>query len=106
MNKEATESDAEADCSVTFSESLPECVEEEETERGSKNVIRICNGTDTTVYLELHPIEMVRRNKARNKNFCFGVDAAPLQGAGGVNVQVSTILLKSEPFIGGRAVVL
>ena len=93
MSAEITENDV--DCSVTFSEGLPEYVEEE-TERGRKNVIRICNGTDKTVYVELHPIEMVRRNKARNKNFGFGVDAAPLQGSGGVNVKVIPIFLKSE----------
>ena len=86
MSAKTTESDV--DCSVTFSEVLPEYAEEEATERGSKNVIRICNGTDTTVYLELHPIEMVRRHKARQKNFGFGVDVAPLQVAGGVNLQV------------------
>ena len=85
MSAETTESDV--DCSVAFSEGLPQYAEEE-TERGRKNVIRICNGTNMDVYVELHPIEMVRRNKARNKNFVFGADAAPLQGAGGVNVQV------------------
>ena len=87
MSTETTETDVES--SVAFSEGLPEYAEEE-TERGRKNVIRICNGTDMDVYVELHPIEMVRRNKARNKNFVFGADAAPLQGAGGVNVQVKS----------------
>ena len=91
MSAESAESDI--DCSVTFSEGIPDYAEEE-TERGSKNRIRICNGTSTTVYLELHPIEMVRRNKARNKNIGFGVDASPLQGSGGVNVKVSPVLLK------------
>lgn len=84
MSAETTENDV----GVSFSEDLPETVEEE-TERGRKNVIRVCNGTNMTVYVELHPIEMIRRNKSRNKNFGFGVDAAPLQGAGGANVKVN-----------------
>ena len=83
MSAETTESDI--DCSVTFSEGLPDYAEEE-TERGSKNRIRICNGTDTTVYLELHPIEMVRRTASRNKKFGVGVDN------GGLGVQVGAPL--------------
>ena len=49
MSEETTENDV--DCSVTFSEGLPDYAEEE-TERGSKNRIRICNGTNTTVYVQ------------------------------------------------------
>ena len=56
-------------------------------------MITICNGTNMIVYVELHPIELVRRNKSRNKNFGFGVEAKPLEGAGGVNVQVHWTLL-------------
>ena len=72
---------------VSFSESVPN-YREEDIERGKKNVITICNGTDLTIYVELHPIEMVRRNKARQRNFGFGVNATPFEGAVGVNMQV------------------
>ena len=72
---------------VSFSESVPNH-REEDIDRGKKNVITICNGTDLTIYVELHPIEMVRRNKARQRNFGFGVNATPFEGAVGVNMQV------------------
>ena len=79
--------DTDAGNSVSFSETIPDHAEEE-IERGRRSVIKICNGTDVIIYVELHPIEMVRRTKARKKNFGFGVNAAPLEGAGGVNMQV------------------
>ena len=85
MSTETTSS--VVDNSVTFSETLPDYLEED-TVRGKKNVITICNGTDMTVYAELHPIELVRRLNGRQKKFGFGVQAAPLQGAGGANVEV------------------
>ena len=72
---------------VSFSESVPNH-REEDIDRGKKNVITICNGTDITIYVELHPIEMVRRNKARQRNVGFGVNATPFEGAVGVNMQV------------------
>ena len=73
------------------SEKVPDNPEgETEPERGSRSVITICNGTDTIVYVELHPIEMVRRNIARNKDFGFGVE-----GAGGVNVKVAIVKMGS-----------
>ena len=77
--------------SVSFSEEVPDNLEgETEPERGRRSVITICNGTDTIVYVELHPIEMVRRNIARNKDFGFGVE-----GAGGVTIKVA--IVKREP---------
>ena len=72
---------------VSFSESVPNH-REEDIERGKKNVITICNGTDIIVYIEVHPIEMVRRNKVRQRNVGFGVNATPLEGGAGVNMQV------------------
>ena len=75
------------DNSVSFSEEVPNNLEgETEPERGRRNVITICNGADAIVYVELHPIEMVRRNIARNKDFGFGA-----KGAGGVNVKVAGV---------------
>ena len=74
---------------VSFSESVPNH-REEDIDRGKKNVITICNGTDITIYVELHPSERVRRNKARQRNVGFGVNAAPLEGAVGVNMQVNS----------------
>ena len=79
------------DNSVSFSEEVPDNLEgETEPERGRRSVITICNGTDSIVYVELHPIEMVRRNIARNKDFGFGVE-----GAGGVTIKVA--IVKREP---------
>ena len=75
--------------SVSFSEEVPDNLEgETEPERGRRSVITICNGTDAIVYVELHPIQMVRRTKARKKNFGVGVGTAPLEGTVGVNMQV------------------
>ena len=85
----STERSSDVDSSIGFSETVPE-YPEEETERGKRDVITICNGADAIVYVELHPIEMVRRNIARNKDFGFGVE-----GAGGVNVKVA--IVKREP---------
>ena len=89
----STESDA--DSSISFSETVPK-YSEEETERGKRDVITICNGADAIVYVELHPIQMVRRTKARKKNFGVGVDTAPLEGAVGVNMQVRCLFIKLE----------
>ena len=80
---------------VSFSESVPDH-REEDIDRGKKNVITICNGTNMTIYVELHPIEMVRRNKARHRNVGFGVNAAPLEGAAGVNMQVKPLIYTAE----------
>ena len=77
---------------VSFSESVPNH-REEDIDRGKKNVITICNGTDIIVYIEVHPIEMVRRNKVRQRNVGFGVNATPLEGAAGVNMQVKPFVL-------------
>ena len=75
--------------SVSFSEEVPDNIleGETETERGRRSVITICNGADAIIYLELHPIEMVRRNIARNKDFGLGVETA-----GGVNVKVANVI--------------
>ena len=67
---------------VSFSEDVPETLE---TERGRKNVITVCNGTDVIIYVELNPIEVVRRLKARQKDFGVGVDSGVLQGNVGLS---------------------
>ena len=84
----SAERSGDIDSSISFSETVPEYPEEEETERGRRDVITICNGAVPMVYVELHPIQMVRRTRARKKNFGVGVDTAPLEGAVGVNMQV------------------
>ena len=89
----STERSSDVDSSISFSETVPE-YPEEETERGKRDVITICNGADAIVYVELHPIQMVRRTKARKKNFGVGVDTAPLEGAVGVNMQVHMLNCK------------
>ena len=71
---------------VSFSEDVPETLE---TERGRTNVITVCNGTDVIIYVELNPIEVVRRLKARQKDLGVGVDSGVLQGNVGVNLKVS-----------------
>ena len=76
-----------SESSISFSETVPE-YPEDETERGKRDLITICNGTDAIIYVELHPIQMVRRTRARKKNFGVGVDTAPLEGTVGVNMQV------------------
>ena len=65
------------------------------SERWKRDVITICNGADAIVYVELHPIQMVRRTKARKKNFGVGVNTAPLKGAVGVNLQVRRPLINT-----------
>jgi len=70
---------------VSFSEDVPETLE---TERGRTNVITVCNGTDVIIYVELNPIEVVRRLKARQKDFGVGVDSGVLQGNVGVNLKM------------------
>ena len=90
----STERSSDVDSSISFSETVPE-YPEEETERGKRDVITICNGADAIVYVELHPIQMVRRTKARKKNFGVGVDTAPLEGAVGVNMQVRRPLVNT-----------
>ena len=81
----STERSSDVDSSISFSE----------TERGKRDVITIWNGADAIVYVELHPIQMVRRTKARKKNFGVGVDTAPLEGAVGVNMQVRRPLVNT-----------
>ena len=72
-----------------FTKEVPDILEGK-TEPERRSVITICNDIDTIVYVELHPIEMVRRNIARNKDFGFGVE-----GAGGVTIKVA--IVKREP---------
>ena len=94
----STERSVDVDSSVSFSEISPE-YPEEETERGRKNVITICNGADVIVYVELHPIELVRRSKTPIRNIGFGIDVAPLKGAVGANLQVNPIMMLSLVYL-------
>ena len=83
-----TSSDTEGGV-VSFTEEVTDdCVEETKERRSVNNKIRICNGTDTVVYVELDPIDTVRRNKARQKKFGLGANVSALEGGGGANVQV------------------
>ena len=81
----STETSEDVDNSISFSENVPE-YPEEETERGLKSIITVCNGSNTIIYVELHPIEMVRRTASRNKKFGVGVDN------GGLGVKVGAPL--------------
>ena len=81
----STETSEDVDNSISFSENVPE-YPEEETERGMKSIITVCNGSNTIIYVELHPIEMVRRTASRNKKFGVGVDN------GGLGVKVGAPL--------------
>ena len=68
--------------------SFSEDVLEDETGRGAENSIVVCNGLEQVVYVELQPIETVRRDKARGKELSLGADVA----AGGANAKVIIIV--------------
>ena len=76
--------------SVSFSEDIVE----DETGRGTWASIIVCNGTGEVVFVELHPIETVRCDKASNKELGLGANAAPTAVAGGAHAKVSFSLLR------------
>ena len=56
-------------------------------ERGSRNVITVSNATTKKVYVETHPIELVRRTNLRAVDCGLGLDASGLGGSLQVKMQ-------------------
>ena len=54
----------------------------DEGERGKKNVITVSNATDRMVFVEMHPIEMVRKGNTQAFDLGLGMNAGTTNFAG------------------------
>ena len=63
----------------------------DERERGKKNVITVSNATDMTVFVELHPIEMVRKGNTPALDLGLGMNAGTTNFAG-TTIEVSWVV--------------
>ena len=54
----------------------------DESERGKKNVITVSNATDRMVFVEMHPIEMVRKGSTQALDLGLGMNAGTTNFAG------------------------
>ena len=54
----------------------------DESERGKKNVITVSNATDKMVFVEMHPIEMVRKGNTQALDLGLGMNAGTTNFAG------------------------
>ena len=66
----------------------------DESERGKKNVITVSNATDKMVFVEMHPIEMVRKGNTQALDLGLGMNAGTTNFAG-TTIEVSWGLDKS-----------
>ena len=60
----------------------------DESERGKKNVITVSNATDKMVFVEMHPIEMVRKGNTQALDLGLGMNAGTTNFAG-TTIEVS-----------------
>ena len=54
----------------------------DESERGKKNVITVSNATDRMVFVEMHPIELVRKGNTQAFDLGLGMNAGTTNFAG------------------------
>ena len=54
----------------------------DEAERGEKNVITVSNATDKMVFVEMHPIELVRKGNTQALDLGLGMNAGTTNFAG------------------------
>ena len=66
----------------------------DESERGKKNMITVSNATDKMVFVEMHPIEMVRKGNTQALDLGLGMNAGTTNFAG-TTIEVSWGLDKS-----------
>ena len=54
----------------------------DESERGKKNVITVSNATDRMVFVEMYPIELVRKGNTQPLDLGLGMNAGTTNFAG------------------------
>jgi len=87
---------AEREGLMTFSQEIPEEeTGQDESERGKKNVITVSNATDMTVFVELHPIEMVRKGNTPALDLGLGMNAGTTNFAG-TTIEAKSVSLEKE----------